>query len=273
MMLCNHDSPTFKSQPQSKQCATSVCTCTLRSALQQNALGLSEAKTGNQDITSEISDLISKKKSPSHSYDPAALKLSATAQLSRKSQPCHSPQGLMATTPSSLTLSQSSGQCPFAQHRPFQATRSLILWAATDAPLFNRKLFLHHFAHNQFPSTWEVSLVQLIPHTKCFSKITCSGQSCHRNLLEHRKKSVSNQGSAVRHPWAFSGLHQVLEANKELQKSFASWNKWGSQEADQCKFEVLIYNSDRTSTQLFHIGCLNLAHLFKARGGKLANSG
>lgn len=37
-----------------------LCTCTLRSVPQQNAQRVSEAKTGNRGIASEISDLISK---------------------------------------------------------------------------------------------------------------------------------------------------------------------------------------------------------------------
>lgn len=70
----------FRAKPSpSSECATSVCTCTLRSALQQNAQQLSEAKTGNRGITSEISDLISKKKSPSRSYDPATLQRHSSA--------------------------------------------------------------------------------------------------------------------------------------------------------------------------------------------------
>lgn len=133
-MLCKHDSPTFKSQAQSKQCATPACTCTLRSVLQQNAQ--SQNRQPGYHLWDQWANF--QKKSPSHSYDdPATLKLlSAKAQLSRKSQPCPSPQDLMATNPSSLSLPQSSGQCHFAQHRAFQARCSLILWDVTDTPLF-----------------------------------------------------------------------------------------------------------------------------------------
>lgn len=133
-MLCKHDSPTFKSQAQSKQCATPACTCTLRSVLQQNAQ--SQNRQPGYHLWDQWANF--QKKSPSHSYDdPATLKLlSAKAQLSRKQQICPSPQDLMATNPSSLSLPQSSGQCHFAQHRAFQARCSLILWDVTDTPLF-----------------------------------------------------------------------------------------------------------------------------------------